>query len=276
MTKFADLHIHTCFSDSSSSPQDVVRQAVAQGLSCIAITDHDTVDGVMPTVQAAQDYDLEIVSGVELSCEVDNKDIHILGYFVDCQNENFAKKLKRFQQIRIERIHKIIENLQVHGIDNITFEEVFRRTEADAVGRAHLAFVLVQKGWASNNSEAFDKYLGEHCSTYVPKYKQTPQEAITLIKAAGGAAVLAHPMVTNRDELIPSLVEAGLDGVEVYYHNCSAAIYRYYEKIASKHGLAMTGGSDSHGDVKKYTYIGKQKISCDLVEELRERAGARI
>ena len=93
MTKFADLHIHTCFSDSSSSPQDVVRQAVAQGLSCIAITDHDTVDGVMPTVQAAQDYDLEIVSGVELSCEVDNKDIHILGYFVDCQNENFAKNL---------------------------------------------------------------------------------------------------------------------------------------------------------------------------------------
>jgi len=269
---FADLHMHTFYSDGSDAPESVVEEACHAGLSVIAITDHDTMAGVKAAQEAAVKWGIEVVPGIELSTEVAKKDIHILGYFVDQNNPAFAKKLEEFRSARFARIASMIENLKKQGVNNLSFEEIKTEANSDALGRPHLAAALIKKGWAANYWEAFDKFIGEQCEAYVPKYNQSPKEAIALIRQAGGVAVMAHPMVTNRDELIPSFVEAGLGGIEVYYPNCPDAVINFYEGLARKYKLTMTGGSDAHGKNKTNTWIGKRRIPCEYVEQLRARA----
>lgn len=269
MSKFADLHIHTYFSDGTSSPAEVVSEALEVGLSCIAITDHDTIDGIEPTIKIANKKNLEIISGIELSSEVDGKDIHILGYLLDIKQDALIEKLTQMQEVRIERLKKMILKLKSLGINNIEFEEVARLSRSKSVGRPHLAKVLKDKGWVSSISEAFGKYLGETSPAYVPKYKISTYEAIKFIRSQGGVSVLAHPMLTNRDELIPSFVEAGLQGVEVYYPNLSQTVADHYIGLAKKYNLLLTGGSDAHGKAKTSTFVGKIKIPYDLVEKLK-------
>lgn len=269
MTRLADLHIHTHFSDSTSSPQEVIEQARTNGISCIAITDHDTVDGVQPTIEEAKRHSIEVISGIELSSEINGKDVHVLGYLFDCKDKEFADKIKIIQGVRIERMREMIEKLKVLNIDNITLEEVCNLAESDSVGRPHLAAKLVEKGWVNNIQMAFNKYLADGAPAFVSKFKQTPSEAIAMIRKAGGIAVLAHPMLTKVDELIPSFVKAGLGGIEAYYPNTTDTVKNFYEGLAKKHGLAVTGGSDAHGDAKKYTYIGKKTIPYELVEQLK-------
>ncbi len=273
MTRLADLHIHTHFSDSTSSPQEVVQQAQEYGLSCISITDHDTIDGIHPTFEEAKKYDIEVISGVELSSEINGKDVHMLGYLFDDQNKEFIDRLKHMQGVRIDRMGEMIEKLKVLGIDNITLEEVCDLAQSDAVGRPHLAAKLVEKGWVNNIQMAFNKYLADGAPAFVPKFKQSPNEAIALIRQAGGIAVLAHPMLTKVDELIPGLVKAGLGGIEAYYPNTTDTVMDFYEGLAKKHGIAVTGGSDAHGDAKKYTYIGRKTIPYELVEKLKDACG---
>lgn len=265
----ADLHIHTFFSDSTSSPQEVVDEALAAGLSCIAITDHDIVQGVDPAIEAALPHALQVVPGIELSSEFENSDIHILGYFVDHNQGPLLEKINIFLDARMERMKKMIMNLKAIGVDNIEFEEVCALTRSRAVGRAHLGTLLQQKGWVGDIKTAFEKYLGPGCPGYVPKYKQTPFQAIELIRSSGGVAVMAHPMLTQKDELIPRFVAAGLKGLEVYYPNCTDTVTQFYERIAQKNGLIATGGSDAHGKAKSYTYIGKRTVPLDVVEQLR-------
>ena len=269
MAGSADLHIHTYFSDSTSSPQEVVDDALKAGLSCIAITDHDIVEGVNPTIEAAKPHALEVIPGIELSSELENCDINILGYFIDHQKGPLLEKIYIFLDARMERMKQMIMNLKKVGVDNIEFEEVCALTHSRAVGRAHLAIVLQQKGWVSNFKAAFEKYIGPGCPGYAPKYKQTPFEAIELIRSSGGVAVMAHPMLTQKDELIPRFVAAGLKGLEVYYPNSMENVTHFYERIAKKNGLIATGGSDAHGKAKSYTYVGKRTVPLDVVEQLR-------
>ena len=269
MTRLADLHIHTNFSDSTSSPEEVVEQAHAQGLGCIAISDHDTIDGIEPAIEAAKKYDIEVISGIELSSEINGKDVHVLGYLFDCKDQEFVDRIDRMQNARVTRMVAMIDKLKAMGIDNITPEEVSGLTRSDSVGRPHLAALLQEKGWVTTNKMAFNKYLADNAPAFVPKFKQTPYEAIELIRKAGGVAVLAHPMLTRVDELIPSFVEAGLGGLEVYYPWNSDNVTRFYEGLVKKHHLVATGGSDAHGSIKKHTYVGKVKIPYDLVEKLK-------
>jgi len=266
----ADLHIHTYYSDSTSSPQEVVDEALKAGLSSIAITDHDILQGVGPTIEAAKEHPLEIIPGIELSSEFENCDIHILGYFVDYQKGPLLEKIDVFLDARVERMKKMLMNLKAVGVDNIEFEEVSALTKSRAVGRAHLAILLQQKGWVPNFKAAFEKYIGPGCPGYAPKYRQTPFEAIELIKSSGGVAVMAHPMLTQKDELIPRFVAAGMKGLEVYYPNSINTVTQFYERIALKNGLIATGGSDAHGKAKSYTYIGKRTVPADVVEQLRK------
>ncbi len=267
--------MHTNFSDGTFSPQEVVEAAHREGLSCIAITDHDTVEGVLPAMQAAQKYDLEIIAGVELSCQQNNKDIHMLAYLFDYENEEFKRRIGDFQESRVKRMAEMIDKLKELGIRDITLEEVCVLAKSQSVGRPHLARILVEKGHVNNTKAAFDKYLAEGEPAYVGKYKMTPNEAIEFVHKVGGVAVLAHPMLTNCDEMIPGFVEAGLDGLEVYYANIAAPIVEFYRKLAEKYNLLTTGGSDAHGDAKKNTYIGKMKIPYALVEKLKEAAAKR-
>ena len=271
MTRFADLHIHTYYSDSTYTPEEVLQNAVAAGVDCIAVTDHDTVEGVQPVKDLTTRYGVEVLSGVELSAEEEGRDIHILGYCIDCQNSALLSALRHFQDIRIERIHIMLEKLAVMGVHDITFEEVDAQTKADVVGRLHLAQLLISKGWAADHREAFAKYLGEGAPAYVRKSRLKVREAIDLIHQAGGAAVLAHPMVTGVDHLIPRFTRDGLDGLEVYYPHTHETITQYYERKADKYGLLKTGGSDAHGQHKHHTYIGKLKIPYVLVEQMKER-----
>lgn len=273
MASSADLHIHTHFSDSTSSPQEVVDDALKAGLSCIAITDHDIVEGVQPTIEAAGPHALEVIPGIELSSEFENCDIHILGYFVDHKQGLLLEKIDVFLDARVERMKQMIMNLKAVGVNNIEFEEVSALTQSRAVGRAHLAMLLHQKGWVPNFKSAFEKYIGPGCPGYAPKYKQTPFEAIELIRKSGGVAVMAHPMLTQKDELIPRFVAAGLKGLEVYYPNSMTAVTEFYERIALKHGLITTGGSDAHGKAKSYTYVGKRTVPLEIVEQLRRAKG---
>ncbi|MBF0491090.1 MAG: PHP domain-containing protein, partial [Candidatus Omnitrophica bacterium] len=224
MSSFADLHIHTYYSDSTSSPSEVVDEAIKNKLSCIAITDHDVIDGVVPTQEAAKALNLEVIAGIEISAEFEHKDIHMLGYFIDIHKGPLVDKIESYLDERVLRMKQMILNLRALGIKDIEYEEIASMTKSRAVGRAHLATLLVQKGHVVSFKKAFDKYLGQDCPGNAPKFKQTPFEAIDLIHQSGGLAVMAHPMLTQKDEMIPRLVKAGLDGLEVYYPNCMPAV----------------------------------------------------
>lgn len=276
MEKFADLHMHTYFSDGTNSPEEVVKEALAAGLSCIAITDHDTVDGIQPTLDAAKGTGLEVLAGIELSTEINGRDVHMLGYLFDYTNEDFKKELNTIQNSRIERMAGMIQKLDELGIHGINLQEVCALAHSKAVGRPHLATVLYEKGKVSSIKEAFDKYLAEGAPAYVSKFKMTPVDAIKKIKSLGGVSVLAHPMVTRLDELIPSFAQAGLNGIEAYYPNNPENIIDYYLGIAKKNGLLVTGGSDSHGAAKTSTYIGRVKVPYTVVEQLKAARGGSI
>jgi 3',5'-nucleoside bisphosphate phosphatase len=273
VSQFADLHIHSCFSDGSDAPEEIVAKAQNQGLVAIALTDHDTVAGVLPAIEAGRRCGLEVIPGIEFSTEVANRDIHILGYFLDIRYPELHEQLARFQKVRRERIVKMVEQLNRLGVDNISADEILEKNPEAAIGRPHLAAQLLKKGWVKDIPMAFEKYLAEDAPAYVPKYKQTPFEAIALIRRAGGVAVLAHPMITNRDELIPQMIEAGLAGIEVYYPNCPPHVSEFYQKLAHKHGLALSGGSDYHGESKNYIYVGKVCVPYEWVEELKKCVG---
>ncbi len=275
MTKLADLHIHTYYSDGTLSPQEVVVQAKAAGLSCIAITDHDTIDGIQPTIESARLYDLEVISGIELSTELNGKEIDILGYFFDWQNSSLHARLAVIQAARVERMKKMIERLVALGIRNIHFEEVCGLAQTKALGRPHLAALLVKKGIVTTMKRAFDKFLAKGALAYVPKFKQTPQEGIRLIKGWGGIAVLAHPMLSNVDELIAGFVRDGLGGLEVYYPHCLDSVIHFYEGLAKKYGVVVTGGSDAHGQARQHAFIGKVRIPYDLVERLKQAVNGK-
>ncbi len=269
MSTFADLHIHTFYSDSTSSPEEVIEQAKKAELGCIAITDHDTVDGIAPTIECAKKYDIEVIAGIELSTELNGRDIHMLGYCFDYTNPELRKTLDLRQDSRIGRMARMIKNLEDLGLGGITLEDVSALVQSKALGRPHLAQIMVEKGYVRNIKEAFDRYLADDKPACVPHSRQTPKEGIDLIHQYGGIAVLAHPMATKVDELIPQIVRDGLDGIEAYYPHTSKAIFDFYCGIAKKHNLILTGGSDAHGDAKKHTYVGKIKVPYELVEGMK-------
>jgi len=267
---YADLHIHTTYSDSSSSVEDVLCRAQKGGFRCIAIADHDIIDAWPEAQRMAPDFEIEVLTGVELSTQMNKKDIHMLGYCFDPGNEELQQALSKFQNTRVDRTQEILDRLKSVGIDNIMLEEVMELTEAKAVGRPHVAEMLVKKGWVKDIKQAFDRYLAEGGPAFVPKHQLTPYEAIELIRNAGGITAMAHPCLTQRDELIPSFVEAGMKGIEVYYPNCPGSMIKYYENLAEKYQLLRTGGSDDHGARKKNTRIGRIKLPYSFVEELKE------
>lgn len=272
MTKSADLHIHTTYSDSTLSPRQVVEDAIRAGLDCIAVTDHDVIDGITPVREEAHVYGLEVISGIELSSQMNGTEVHVLGYCMDITNSHLLERLHQMQDARVERMKKMMAKLAALGVQNVTFEEAAAFSETKALGRPHLAMILKEKGIVPTVKEAFDRYLAEGAPAYVPKLEQTPHEAIRLIRDAGGIAVLAHPMLTRVNKWIPDFIRDGLGGLEVYYPNTREDVMRFYEDMAKKHGLVVTGGSDAHGESKKHTFIGKVRIPYNLVEDLKEAA----
>ena len=271
MKRFADLHVHTFHSDGTFTPDEVVDAAHKKGLSAIAITDHDSVDGIAPSMAAAGKCGIEIIPGVELTAEEENLEIHILGYFIDWKEGWFEKKLEKIRQARLERIHAMVDKLKKSGVD-IDAEKVFKVSGPGAVGRLHLAMALYNEGITASISEAFRKYIGDKSPCYVKKYKLTPKEAADMITKLGGVPVLAHPHVLGRDDLIARFVKDGIRGIEVYHTEHAPVTSTRYEEIALNHGLLITGGSDCHGTGKSEVLLGKVKIPYSLVEALKKEA----
>lgn len=267
--KFADLHLHTLFSDGTYTPEELVEEVKKAGLSCIAVVDHDTVAGIEPTLDLARPEDIEVLSGIELTCEYDGLEIHILGYLIDYQNKDLLQKLALLKQNRIERVYKIVDKLKNIGI-GLKANTVFEIAKHGIVGRLHVARALVEEGWVSSTGEAFQKYIGDKCPAYLAGFRITPDGAINLIKAIGGIPVLAHPYALNQDDLIPVFVDYGLMGLEAYYPEHTASMTKNYLSLAKKFNLLVTGGSDCHGYAKSEIKIGSVKIPYTLVEKLKE------
>lgn len=267
--KFADLHLHTIFSDGTYTPQQLISESKKEGLSAICVADHDTVEGVAPSVEIAKKEDIEIIPGIELTAEDDGSEIHILGYLIDYKRKDFLEKLETLKKDRVERIYKIVEKLNALGIA-LKAQDIFEIAKGGSVGRLHVARAMVKVGFVGSIFEAFQKYIGDKCPAYVLGFRFTPQEAIKLIKNVGGIPVLAHPYSLNNDDLIPKFVDFGIMGLEVYYPEHSQGLINFYLRLAEKYNLLVTGGSDCHGSAKPEARIGSVKIPYELVEKLKE------
>jgi hypothetical protein len=270
-----DLHVHSTASDGVYSPVEVVQIALTHQLDVIALTDHDNISGVLPAQQAAAASDLEVLAGVELSSEDEAADRHILGYLVDLQNEPLLAVLAELQSARTRRADAIMDKLDAVGI-KVSRQRVYALAGTGSVGRPHIAQAMIEQGFASSISEAFEKYIGDDGPAYVPHYRLEPARAIDLVHGAGGIAVLAHPgHYEDYRGIIAALVPLGLDGIEVYYYDHDPQTIEDLRVVARQHDLLATVGSDFHRrESDGSARIGSVKAppDLDLVDALRERS----
>ncbi len=264
-----DLHIHTVFSDGTFTPEEVVKRAKAAGLQAISITDHDSVEGVEEGMKAGAELGVEVLSGLELSAWAEGDEIHILGYLVDHRDGELLATLRGIREFRVRRADEMVWKLSRMGIC-LDLEEVLKEAGLGAVGRPHVAEVLVRKGYARDYEEAFLKFVGDGRPAWVAKLKTPPREVFAIIKRAGGIPVLAHPGLEGKDHLIPRLAEEGLEGLEVWYGRGDELTVTHYQELALRCGLLTTGGSDCHGARGDGPTLGRVKLPYSLVERLRE------
>ncbi len=245
----ADLHTHSTASDGSLTPADLVHQASRRGLSIIALTDHDTTSGLDEAISTGSRLGVRVVPGIELSTDVTDGEVHMLGYGIDPGNSTLQDTLAYYRESRVERAGRIIARLRDLGVH--LPDGSVRASSGDAsIGRPHIARAMIEAGYVSTVSEAFDRYLGNDKPAYIAsERKPTPTEAIQLILAAGGLPVHAHPHTSGTfPESLPELIAAGLAGIEVYYAEYDQAQRENLAQIAARYGLLATGGSDYHGE----------------------------
>jgi predicted metal-dependent phosphoesterase TrpH len=266
-----DLHIHTTASDGTLTPTQVVHTAIENGLSAIAITDHDTTEGLEEALAAAEGTGLEVIPGIELSAEHGSSEAHILGYFVDRRDEALQEMLVVLRRARRERAWKMIGKLANIGV-MVSWGRVQEIAGgSSALGRPHIAEALREKGYVDSINEAFCRYIGLDGPAYVARYKLTPSQAVEIVRAAGGLPVLAHPW--RQRDMIASLSACGLVGLEAYYPRYSDEERQELVSIGQRYGLIATGGTDFHGyaDDGGLT-LGDVSVPADSLELLRALA----
>jgi 3',5'-nucleoside bisphosphate phosphatase len=278
-----DLHLHTNASDGRLPPAELVGRAAAAGLKTISVTDHDTVAGVEEAAHTAGASGLRLVPGIEITAVHQERDVHVLGYFIDVDHQPLAAFLERQRAFRVSRLREIGTRLAALGAP-LEVEGVLEEAAArpgSSVGRPLLARALVEAGHVETLQEAFDRFLGSGMAAFVPRAGSPPGHVVEVIHAANGIASLAHPGVTARDELIEPLVNAGLDAIEVYHSDHSPEQQRAYVALAGRYGLAVSGGSDYHGDAAangpkpRRVTLGRVSLPADAFQELEARAHRR-
>lgn len=268
--RFADLHLHTFFSDGTYSPEELAGHAVAAGLNAVALTDHDTLEGCPRMAAACASQGLEFIPGAELTAGLNGREFHILSYWMDGDFLPLKVRLAEFQSARTQRIHEMVDRLNRRGIP-LTAEQVLSVANCAAPGRPHVARALVAGGHCGSYDEAFERYLKKGRPAWVPKAMMEVGPTIRLIHEAGGVAVLAHPGLYRSDEMIPALAEAGLDGIECWHTRHSTTGSESYARVAGRLGLVATGGSDCHGMAKGEPLIGRVRLPYEKVVELKAR-----
>ncbi len=277
-----DLHTHSTASDGSLTPAALAAQATALGLAAVALTDHDTIDGVPEFLAASRQLGLQAIPGVELSASWYGGSLHILGLFVNPDHPELAALLADVREHRQRRNLHVVDRLARMGIA-ITLAEVEQEANGGVVGRPHLAAVLVRKRVCASIKEAFEKWLGTNCPGYVRRYLPPPEDIIAVIHAAGGLAIMAHPFGNPRRQppskirkTLKALVDFGLDGLEAYYSDHSEEQTRDSLALAAEFNLLITGGSDFHGDALPDLQLGRGRgnlrVPAALLEPLRQHA----
>lgn len=270
-----DLHVHSNHSDGTNTTKELVDLACEKGLSAIALTDHDTTEGIDEILFYAKDKPLEIVPGIEFSTEYLGRDIHILGLYINPHKPAFREHIRFFQQSRDIRNRKMCDRLSELGID-ITYETLCKEFEGAILTRAHYARYLLEHGYVKSLREAFERYVGDHCPAFVPREKITPEQAVSLILNCGGIPILAHPILYRfSDRVLETLVEslkiAGLVGIETIYSTYAPSEERYIRRIAARYQLLITGGSDYHGNNKPDISLGNGRGHLFVPEECLDR-----
>ena len=265
---FADLHLHTSFSDGTYSPEELTGHAQRHGLSAIALTDHDTVEGCARMAVACAQAGLEFIPGSELTAEHEGRELHLLGYFLDTTHPRLLRELAQFQSVRQNRIREMVTRINQLGVP-LEAAAVFALANCQSPGRPHVARALVQAGHCTSLDEAFERFLKKGRPAWVPKFKISAVNAIALIHEAGGVAVLAHPGLNRCDDVIPALVAAALDGIECFHSRHTPTATTHYQALAAHLGLLITGGSDCHGMNKGQPLIGGIKLPYEYVARLK-------
>jgi predicted metal-dependent phosphoesterase TrpH len=266
---FADLHLHTFFSDGTFSPEEVVAHGKRLGFACLALTDHDTIEGCERMAAACAAERIEFIPGSELTAEFGEHELHILGYGFDTTHPRLLGELTKFQSVRQDRIREMVARINELGTP-LNVDDVFALANCRAPGRPHVARALVKAGLCADLNEAFERFLKKHRPAWVPKAKMSALEAIELIHEAGGLAVMAHPGLNKCDEVIPALVKAGLDGIECYHTKHTNNTAAHYLNITKQYGLLVTGGSDCHGLSKGKPLIGGIKLPIHCVHKMQK------
>lgn len=279
-----DLHTHSTYSDGTFSVEELIDRAHEKGLAAIALTDHDTVDGVDEAIEyAASKYpDLEVIPGVELSTEGEGREVHIVGLYIDNHDDEFVSGLKDFIDSRTVRNKKMCKKLTEEAGIPISYEELTKEFPDTVITRAHYAKFMVDRGYVNSRAEVFDRYIGDHCPYYVGREKITPEDAIRSILKAKGVPVFAHPILCRfgddrLDAFVGKLKEAGLVGIEAIYSTYELRDERQIKELAKKYDLLISGGSDFHGankpDIDLGTGCGKLFVPEDLLIPIKAARG---
>jgi len=265
-----DLHIHTIYSDGFYSPREIISKAKETGLEIISITDNDNLSGIKEAMQFGYELGVEVIPGVEISSDIRDREIHILGYFIETDNAELERYLLFFREERVKRAIRIINKLKSLGFP-ISIDDVLEITKNSAVGRPHVAQALLNKGLISSYYEAFNKYIGNGCPAYEKKVHISPQSAFKIINDAGGLSFIAHPG-NMPENLLKELIDSGVDGIEVIHPSHNPLQVKFYRGIVNEYFLLEAGGSDFHGgkrdDEKNF---GKYYSNSSIVEAMQKR-----
>lgn len=275
MAAKADLHIHSTASDGAMPPEQVVAVARELGLTTIALTDHDSIAGIQKARKAAEEIPVRVMNGIEITTAFRGREVHMLAYAFDIENEKLTKLLSDHKKARMERAKAIIRQLQKEGLE-LTIDEVMAEAATNNICRPHIAMVLVDKGYIATPKEAFIRYLSDEAIGELQDFYYSLSDVIAIIKNAGGVTVIAHPGRLYTEDELEEMVEMGIDGIEIIHPGHNYPMQQRLDEFAKKHNLLKTGGSDFHGNQKKfYKNFGIIGITEKDVEKIERMARHR-
>ncbi len=265
-----DLHSHTNYSDGFNSPKELIDKAKGKGIEVLSITDHDNLAAIAEASEYGRKVGVEIIPGVEISSDILDREIHILGYFVEPGNPELERYLEFFREERLKRADRIVKKLNTLGI-SLKLDDVLKFARNSAVGRPHIAQAMLEGGFINSYYEAFNKYIGNGCVAYEKKVHISPRSAFKIISDSGGLSFIAHPGVMP-EHILKELIESGVDGIEVVHPSHSQLLVKFYRGIVNEYFLLESGGSDFHGGKREdENNFGKFYVPPAVVEAMRQR-----